>query len=434
MTDMNHMAETCDFKAGDHIAGRYSVEKFLGEGAFGKVYKVKDRQNGGIYALKLFKFWETPSGERESMFARFEMEFETGRVRSNYLVKSIEHGLAGENPFLVMEYCPNGNVGQFAGGRKNADLVKIGREILYGLRDLHNCGKVHRDLKPENVLLKSNGTAALTDFGLTGDKRKKITETDLFGKPILFAGTAVYMAPEQAKPQNRNVTVLPTMDIFAFGVMMYYLITDKFPFGEINDQDDLVKYLRNAREGRWDRESLIRKHPNGKVFYRVISGCLKPDFRDRLQKTDSILSLLPGDNDYVCDGADSTRRGEIVNGILLRVMQGEEHGAVYKLKDLLRGKCGVITLGRKDDSADNILPLTENLTSYISRKHCTLELSADHQWFIRDGQWDRNAANGWKNSLNGTFVNSTEVSFDGMPIHPGDIISIGDVKIRVEGY
>jgi len=431
---MSDITERCDFKAGDLVAGRYLVEKHLGEGVFGKVFKVKDQQSGGTYALKLYKFWEMPPGERESMFARFEMEFETGRIRSNYLVKSIEHGLVRGNPFLVMEYCPNGNVRQFVGGRKNADLVKIGREILYGLKDLHNCGKVHRDLKPENVLIKSTGTAALTDFGLTGDKRKKITETDLFGKPVLLTGTAVYMAPEQAKPQNRDVTVLPTMDIFAFGVMMYYLITDKFPFGEINDQDDLVKYLRNAREGRWDRETLIRKHPNGKVFYQIVSGCLKPDFRDRLQKTDSILSLLPGDNDYANDGLDNIRREEIVNGVLLRVMQGEEYGAVYKLNDLLHGKCGVITMGRKDDFADNILPLTESLTSYISRKHCTLELYSDHQWFIRDGQWDKNAANGWRNSLNGTFVNSTEASCDGMPIHPGDIITIGDVKLRVEGY
>jgi len=299
---------------------------------------------------------------------------------------------------------------------------------------LHDSGKIHRDLKPENVLLKSNDTAALTDFGLTGDRRKKITETDLFGKPALFAGTAVYMAPEQIKPKNRDVTVLPTMDIFAFGVMMYYLITDKFPFGELNDQDDLVKYLRNAREDRWNREILIRKHPYGKIFYRVISGCLKPDFRDRLQTTDSVLSLLPRDNDYPHGDSNDRHRGDVVNGVLLRVMQGEEHGAVYKLKELLRGKSGVITVGRKDVSADNIFPITENLTSYISRKHCTLEMDADHQWFIRDGQWDRNAADGWKNSLNGTFVNSTEVSFDGMPIRPGDIITIGDVKLRVEGY
>jgi pSer/pThr/pTyr-binding forkhead associated (FHA) protein len=64
-----------------------------------------------------------------------------------------------------------------------------------------------------------------------------------------------------------------------------------------------------------------------------------------------------------------------------------------------------------------------------------LELdAATRKWYIRDGQWDKEATTGWKNSLNGTFVNSSEVTKGGMPIVAGDIISIGDAKLRVEGY
>jgi len=117
-------------------------------------------------------------------------------------------------------------------------------------------------------------------------------------------------------------------------------------------------------------------------------------------------------------------------------MQGEDYGQVYKLNELLQGKCKVITVGCNDPYIYNHLQITENLTRFISRKHCTLEQTAGNQWYIRDGQWDRNATatNGWKHSLNGTFVNSTEVTYAGLPIKPGDIISIGDVKLRVEGY
>ena len=128
---MSDTAEKCDFNAGDSIAGRHSIEKDLGEGMFGRVFKVKDQQSSHMYALKLFKFWEMCPKERKTMFARFEMEFETGQIESRYLVKSIEHGLVMGNPFLVMEFCPNGDLRQFAGGRKNADLAKIGREVLY---------------------------------------------------------------------------------------------------------------------------------------------------------------------------------------------------------------------------------------------------------------------------------------------------------------
>ena len=430
---MNVAVRRCDFKPGDLVAGKYSIEKVLGEGSFGRVYKIASPRGGSAYALKLFKFWEMPPNERKHMYARFEMEYETGRIKSDYLVQSVDHGLVEGNPFLVMEFCPNGDLRQFVDGRRGVSLAKIGRDTLCGLRDLHACGKVHRDLKPENVLVKTDGTAALTDFGLSGDKVKKLTETDFLGRPKFVAGTVIYMAPEQAKPRNREVTVLPTMDIFAFGVMMYYLITERYPFGKLDDQNDLVMYLKNAREGKWNR-GLLSGSPDGKAFEQLITGCLIPDFRQRLQTVDNVLPLLPQTGGFLYPDSDENLWKTTVNGILLRVMQGEEHGAAYRLNDLIRGKSRVITVGRNDDEVKNILPITENLTSYVSRKHCTLEPGPGNQWFIRDGQWDRSAPDGWKNSLNGTFVNSTEASFEGVPIHPGDIITIGDVKLRVEGY
>jgi len=430
---MTDVIERCDFKTGDIIAGKYYIEKPLGEGSFGKVFKVNDRNSGQTYALKLFKFWEMHPKERASMFARFKMEFETGQIRSKYLVQTIGHGLVKGNPYLTMEFCSNGDLQQFIGERCNVDLVKISREVLLGLKDLHSCGKVHRDLKPENVLLKSDGSAVLTDFGLSGDKSKRITETDLLGRPTFIAGTVIYMAPEQAKPKNREVTVLPTMDIFAFGAMMYYMISGKFPFGELNDQNDLVKYLNNARDGKWNR-NILSDYPHGKIFDKAIAGCLIPDFKQRLQTVDKVFSLLPQSAGFSYDDSDVSFRKSIVNGVLLRIMQGEGHGAVYRLNDLLRGKSRIITVGRNDNYVNNILTITENFSSYISRKHCTLELNANNQWFIRDGQWDKDASNGWKNSLNGTFVNSTEVSLNGVEIYPGDIITVGDVKFRVEGY
>jgi pSer/pThr/pTyr-binding forkhead associated (FHA) protein len=147
-----------------------------------------------------------------------------------------------------------------------------------------------------------------------------------------------------------------------------------------------------------------------------------------------VLGLLPQSAGISYEDAKHNIQYDIVNGILLRIMQGEEHGAVYKLNELLQGKSKIITMGCKDPSANNTLPITEEFTRFISRKHCTLELYSENKWFIRDGQWDRNTTNGWKNSLNGTFVNSTEVSSHGAPIKLGDIITIGDVKLRVEGY
>ena len=425
--------ERCDIRTGENIDQKYTVGKLLGEGSFGKVFKVKKQDNGQIFALKLFKFWELTSQQRQTMLSRFQMEYETGQIKSNYLVNSVDCGYIKGNPYIVMEFLPNGDLWQLVKNKRNIDLVKIGNEVLYGLKDLHRYGKVHRDLKPENVLIKADGAAALTDFGIAGDRQKRITVIDLFGRPTEIAGTVAYMAPEQAKPKNREVTVLPTTDIFAFGVMMYQLITGAYPFGILKDQNDMVRYIQNVREGNWNRKRLTG-NPVGKKFENVITGCLKPDFKQRLQTVDMVLSLMPQRADFDYEHAGDSIQRDIINGVLLRIMQGEEHGAVYKLNELLGGKGRVITVGCNDPLVKNILPVTENFSRFISRKHCTLEMAIDKQWFIRDGQWDKSATNSWRPSLNGTFVNSTEVSSAGMPILPGDIISIGDVKLRVEGY
>jgi len=430
---MTELVERCDIQPGEIVGEKYTVDKLLGEGTFGKVYKVTDRQSRQLWALKLFKFWEMPSDLRKGMLSRFQMEYETGQIKSNYLIHSVDYGYIKGNPYIVMEFCPGGDLVDLVNKNKHVDLVKISREVLSGLKDLHGCGKVHRDLKPENVLIKSDGTAVLTDFGISGDRKKRITVTDLFGRPTEITGTVIYMAPEQAKPKNREVTVLPTMDIFAFGVMMYQLITGEFPFGPLNNEDDMVLYLRNAGQGNWNRKRLS-DFPEGNKFGELIAGCLHPDFKQRLQTVDHVLALLPQSSGFSYHNSAMYVSQQIVNGVLLRVMQGEEHGAVYKLNELLQGNSRVITVGCRDPFVHNMLPITENLSRFISRKHCTIELAGNNQWYIRDGQWDRTATNGWKNSLNGTFVNSTEVQANGIPLKPGDIISIGDVKLRVEGY
>ena len=92
-------------------------------------------------------------------------------------------------------------------------------------------------------------------------------------------------------------------------------------------------------------------------------------------------------------------------------------------------------MGRRDDFIYNDIAITEDQSSYISRKHCTLELDYDiGSWVIRDGQWDKNDTGGWRRSTNGTYVNSKEVTINGMVFSPGDIISVGDTKLRVEAY
>jgi len=430
---MAEVAQRCSFSIGDVVDGRFQVRKVLGEGSFGKVYAVQD-SHGELLALKLLKLWEVPAEIRQSLVVRFDMEFETGRIESNYLVHSLSHGLVAGNPYIVMEYCPNGDLLSLSNST-HVDFSKAATHILYGLKALHGRGKVHRDLKPENVLVKRNGDFALTDFGISGDRNKRMTERNILGKPKQIFGTYAYMPPEQLKP-NKDATVLPTTDIFSFGVMMFQLITGDLPFGPLESERDLVQYMRRGKNGEWDRQSLERTYC-GSEWMRMIDGCLTPNYQKRLQTTDDVLRLVPHSPGVANNIHEDIKdyQTKIVNGVLLRIMQGEDYGRVYRLDDMLRGDSAILSMGRKDEGVYNDIAIVENNSSYISRKHCTLELDYDiGSWIIRDGQWDRYDTGGWRRSTNGTYVNSREASVNGLVFSPGDIISIGDTKLRAEAY
>lgn len=433
---MATVAQRCSFSIGDVIDSRYRVSRVLGEGSFGKVYAVSDG-SGNTFALKLLKLWEVPPQIRDSLVERFDMEFETGRIESRYLVHSLSHGLINGNPYIVMEFCPHGDLSGAASGGMGVDYSRAASEILYGLKALHQRGKVHRDLKPENVLIKADGTFALTDFGISGDRNKRMTERNILGKPKQIFGTYAYMPPEQLRP-NRDATVLPTTDIFSFGVMMYQVIVGDLPFGALESEADLAHYIRRGKNGEWNRHALSAVS-GGSEWARLIEGCLHPNYQQRLQTTDDVLGLVPQSRtSHKPHPAPEERRDfqtRIVNGVLLRIMQGEEYGRVYRLDDMLQGDNAILRMGRKDFGVHNDIAITEEKSCYISRNHCTLELDYNlGAWVIRDGQWDRYGSGGWRKSTNGTYVNSREVTVEGMTFNPGDIISIGDTKMRAEGY
>lgn len=426
------MPDRCVYSSGDVIKNEYKVLKELGEGTFGAVYKVEDSV-GKIYALKLLKLWEVPPGERDILRKRFDMEYETGQIDSDFLVHSYSHGTVSDNPYIVMEYCPGGDLRSKKNNMQQQLMLLVGSNVLCGLRDLHRCGKVHRDLKPDNVLFRTGGTAVLTDFGISGDQNKRMTERGWLGKPKQIFGTYAYMPPEQVKPpRGGSATVLPTTDIFSFGVMMYELIVGKLPFGELRTEADLVPYLEHGKEGRWDRIAL-GKHQNDSVrWLELIEGCLNPDFHKRFQNVDEVLSFFPVE----LRGTSNNSNRTVSHGRMrLRIMQGEEYGRIYEMESIVPSYKSVITVGRQSEDTRNDVPIVELNSCYVSRKHCTIERNRRNEtWYVRDGQWDRSVAGEWKNSLNGTFLNSTEVSTEGTMLQDGDIISVGDVKLRVEIY
>lgn len=432
------VVDRCDFRPGDVIDNRYTVRKTLGEGSFGAVYLVESggayqsSDGGRKYALKLLRLWEIPAETRPPLMQRFEREYEIGQIDCDNLVRSLYYGMVGGNPYIVMEYCPGGDLQPLL-GNANGRTVQICRDILTGLNALHERKKVHRDLKPENVLFKQNGKAALTDFGIAGDSVYRMTQRNIFGKPDQIFGTYAYMSPEQVMRARGGATVRSTTDIYSFGVLLFQLLTNQLPFGKLESHNDLAEYQKRSKEGQWNCDAL-RHIDNWEQWAQVIEGCLQPDFKQRLDTVQEVMRLLPQSHDRAYqqvanEGGFSLLRQQS-GGSFLRILQGEESGKVYNLNELTSQGCRVLTVGRH---RDNAICVKSEFSSLMSRHHCTLELVSNGRWAIRDGQW-RSDLRQWVTSSNGTCVNSSPVTQNGIYLRTGDTISIGDVILKYENF
>lgn len=435
-------AQQLSFSEGDVVGGCYTVERMLGKGSYGLVYLVQNSRAANVpqghYALKLLKLWEVPEDVRPPLMARFDMEFDTGQINSPFLVCSHTHGMEMGNPFIVMDYCPGGDLLQLA-SQQRVDMARVAACTLMGLQALHANGKVHRDLKPENVLIKSNGIFALTDFGIAGDRNHRMTQKGANGKAAQIFGTYAYMPPEQVDARREN-TVLPTSDIFSLGVMTYQLLTGDLPFGPLDSDSDLVEYLRCSKRGEWDRRKLMST-PEGPIWSNFIEGCLQPDFRGRIQSAEDAMRTLPYTMDSILatlpvnEQAPMQQQEEPAVNICLTVVHGDQYGRRFFLDNLANAmQTDFLTLGRRDDRTFNDVDILEQNSSFVSRRHASFERDSQSGiWYIRDGQPDPQAGYGaWRPSTNGTFVNSREVFPEGLILHIGDIISVGDTKLKVE--
>ena len=435
MSNQDPIPERVALSAGEFV-DRYEVIQTLGSGSFGDVYKVSaGKRPDEVFALKVLKLWTTDKKTREGLSKRFQLEYETGQIDSPYLVKSFDYGYTKGNPYIVMEFCPNGDLRKKLGFDIEVETIhKYAVEILQGLRALHLNGKTHRDLKPDNVLFDAGGRAKLTDFGITGHAniKVKLTETDWLGKPKDPMGTWLYMPSEQINPRNRKETILPTIDIFAFGVVCYEMFTGFYPFSALTNENldrDLARLVKRVTRGEWDNPSVhgVQVPP---VWLDIFAGCFAPNYKERFQNADVILDIL---------GARFTpvpkRSLNTGVGIGLQIMQGEEYGKLYSLSKIFGNRQqGILKIGRLDPSGEyrNDVALLEDQSTYISRMHATIERSPEG-WFIRDGQYGKKGnITDWHESMNGTYVNGTEVRSDqAHRLEENDIITIGNTTLKI---
>ena len=218
---------------------RYALERQLGEGATARVFAARDRQTGGMVALKVLK----PELAREkSAVEKFVREAQAlTQIESPHIVRGLRVAREGETVFCAMELiageCLQDTLAR-QGRLEQREALRVVAQIGRALAALHAKGLVHRDVKPGNVMRTPEGRAVLIDLGFAiqgGDAGSDTT-----------AGTVHYIAPEQARGQaGLDVRA----DIYALGATLYHLVTGSLPFEGGSSEEVLRKQVLESLSG-----------------------------------------------------------------------------------------------------------------------------------------------------------------------------------------
>lgn len=205
--------------------GRYEILSVIGKGAMGVVYKARDPALDRIVAVKTIV---APKGNarrrvREAYIERFTREAKAAaKMQHPAIVTIFDVGLDGNAPYMVLEYLPGETLAdrldrvRFPLGR----AVDLARDLASALAFAHKERIVHRDVKPANVLHAGENRWKLADFGIV-----RLPDSDLTQAGI-FMGTPGYAPPEAI----RDGQYTPQADVFAWGAVLYELISGRIPY------------------------------------------------------------------------------------------------------------------------------------------------------------------------------------------------------------
>lgn len=228
------------------LADRYELVERLGAGGMAVVWKARDRLLGREVAVKVLH----PGLSHDADFVeRFRREARHAASLSHANVAAVYDTGDSGTPFIVMELVDGSSLHRIlkSGGPMPVQQVaRVARAILAALGQAHARGLVHRDVKPGNVLVASDGTVKVTDFGIA----KGLEEVSGLTQTGTLMGTASYLSPEQASGQPAT----PASDLYGTGCLLYECLTGTPPFtGDtpvavaVQHQRDPVPPLRERR-------------------------------------------------------------------------------------------------------------------------------------------------------------------------------------------
>jgi serine/threonine protein kinase/Tol biopolymer transport system component len=285
--------------------GVYNITAQVGEGGMGQVYRARDTKLDRDVAIKILPEAFTHDADR---LARFQREAKTLASLNHPHIAAI-YGLeeSGGVTALVMELVEGEDLSQrIARGAIPLDeALPIAKQIAEALEAAHEHGIIHRDLKPANIKVRDDGTVKVLDFGLAkamepaAGSSSSMSMSPTLTTPAmmtgvgLILGTAAYMSPEQAKGR----AVDKRSDIWAFGAVLFEMLTGRRAFGGDDVQDTFVAIMRD--EPDWT--ALPAAVPATVVT--VMRRCLQKDRKQRVRDIGDVSLALEGAFETTVPGA-----------------------------------------------------------------------------------------------------------------------------------
>ncbi len=246
----------------------------IGEGGMSRVYLASREKDDEPLVVKILR---TEVTEDKNSLARFLEEYSLiERIQSPHVARIHGHGVSEGHAYLVMEFFDGGDLSQRLEGKpmEASAALKVFRELMFALGDIHETGVLHRDLKPQNLMFRKDGSLAIVDFGIA----KHIDAVDRTGHGEIL-GTPRYMSPEQVQGRALDLRT----DIYSAGVLLYQMLTGKHLFSGVSAVEVALHHLNTPPPAL---------PPELDKYQRLVDKLVEKDRDARFRNADEVLGFL----------------------------------------------------------------------------------------------------------------------------------------------
>jgi len=280
MLGRSEMYYNRDLSLIDKVVGNYKITELLGSGGMGVVYKALDTrmEKDRLVALKFLPARAVHNEEKKKRLLR---EARVPALINHPNITTVyESGEMDGQSYIVMEYVSGMGLDEkiALGPMPVREILQIAIQVASALWAAHKKGVIHRDLKSSNIIVSDGGMVKLMDFGLA-----KMKDASNLTKAGTMMGTYPYMSPEQVRGKKLDYRT----DIWSLGVVLYEMVTNKYPFQGTHPQSIMYQILNEEPE-----PVMVARVDIPQEFDKMVTKAMHKDKNNRYQSMNDLISDL----------------------------------------------------------------------------------------------------------------------------------------------